>query len=315
MDISGTVGRYMGVIVLAAALLAFLVPSTGSWVETSWVNYLLMIVMFGMGLTIKPADFKVVFTNPRDILIGCVTQFAVMPVTAYLLCKGFSLETGLMAGVILVGACPGGTASNVITYFSKGDVPLSVGMTALNTLIAPILTPVIVFLALHESIDVDTFSMFKTMVQVVVVPLALGFLVTHFFPKSTEKASGALPLVSIAAIAIIIMCIVSHSVDALKDCGATVFAVVVIHNLIGYAAGYSVARMTGMTESRRRALSIEVGMQNSGLAASLATTSFPSLAMATVPGAIFSVWHNISGAILAAYFASRDGTSDDSKEE
>lgn len=311
MDIARTLGRYMAVIVLAAAALAFLIPDTGLWIETSWVNYLLMVVMFGMGLTIRPADFKVVFTNPRDILLGCATQFTVMPIAAYLLCKGFALEAGLMAGVILVGACPGGTASNVITYFSKGDVSLSVGMTALNTLIAPILTPVIVFLALHESVDVDTLSMFKSMVQVVVVPLALGFLVTHFFPRVTEKASGALPLVSVTAIALIIMCIVSHSVDALRDCGATVFAVVVIHNLVGYAAGYAVARLAGMTEPRRRALSVEVGMQNSGLAASLAATSFPSLSMATVPGALFSVWHNISGSILAGYFSRKDDSVPD----
>ncbi len=304
----------MAVIVLAAAVLAFLVPDSGLWIETKWVNYLLMIVMFGMGLTIRPADFKVVFTRPKDVLVGCVAQFTIMPVSAYLLCKGFSLEAGLMAGVILVGACPGGTSSNVITYFSKGDVPLSVGMTAVNTLIAPVLTPIIVFLALNESIDVDTMAMFKSMVQVVVIPLALGFLVTYFLPKTTEKASSALPVVSVAAITLIVMCVVSHSVGPLKDSGLTIFAVVVCHNLIGYLAGYAVARIAGMKEVKRRTLSIEVGMQNSGLATSLASTSFPSLSMTTVPGALFSVWHNISGAILAAYYSRKAPDSGDGSD-
>ena len=159
-----------------------------------------MVIMFGMGLTIKPAHFRVVFTRPRDVLIRCVAQFTIMPVTAYLLCKAFGLEAGLMAGVILVGACPGGTASNVITYFSKGDVPLSVGMTAVNTLIAPIVTPLIVFLMLRESVDVDTVSMFVSMAEVVVIPLALGFLLTYLLPEKTERVKGALPVVCTSCI-------------------------------------------------------------------------------------------------------------------
>lgn len=134
MDVARTVGRYMAVIVLAAAVLAFAVPDSGLWIQTKWVNYLLMIVMFGMGLTIRPADFRIVFTQPRDVLIGCLAQFTLMPLIAYFLCLAFGLTGGLMAGVMLVGCCPGGTSSNVITYFSKGDVPLSVGMTAVNTL-------------------------------------------------------------------------------------------------------------------------------------------------------------------------------------
>ncbi len=302
MNLSGIIGRYMAAIILAAAVLSFLVPGTGLWIKTGWVNYLLMVVMFGMGLTIRPSDFKVVFTRPRDIAVGCVTQFTMMPLLAYVLCMAFGLETGLMAGVILVGACPGGTSSNVITLFSKGDVPLSVGMTAVNTLLAPVITPMIVYLILHESIDVDTWSMFLSIIQVVIVPIALGFLISHFFGEQTEKAKDFLPAISLAAITLIVMCVVSHSVGQLAECGMTVFAVVVLHNLLGYACGYSVARLLRMQEARVRTLSIEVGMQNSGLATSLANTSFPGLAMATVPGAVFSVWHNISGAILAAWY-------------
>lgn len=306
MDVSGAAGRWMAAIVLAVAVMAFLVPETGLWIRTGWINYLLMAVMFGMGLTISPQDFKVVFTRPRDVAVGCIAQFTVMPLLAYVLCAVFGLEAGLMAGVILVGACPGGTASNVITLFSKGDVPLSVGMTVVNTILAPVVTPLLVYLALHESIDFDILHMFLSIVQVVIIPIALGFAISHFFGKQTEKAKDVLPVVSLAAISLIVMCVVSHSVGLLKDCGITVFAVVVLHNLLGYVCGYTIAILFRMPEARKRALSIEVGMQNSGLATSLAATSFPSLAMATVPGAVFSVWHNISGALLAAWYSRHD---------
>ncbi|MBP5203260.1 MAG: bile acid:sodium symporter family protein [Candidatus Methanomethylophilaceae archaeon] len=308
MNISEAVGRFMAVVVLAAAVLAFLVPATGLWISTGWIDWLLMAIMFGMGLTIRPADFKAVFVRPRDVAIGCVAQFTIMPLAAYALCSIFGLEAGLTAGVILVGACPGGTASNVITYFAKGDVPFSVGMTAVNTLLAPLVTPLIVLLAIGQSIDVDAAGMFLSMAKVVVLPLAAGFLVTHFLPKATEKASGALPVVSLAAIVLIVMCVVSRSVGLLEECGLTVIAVVVLHNLAGYAAGYVVGRIVGMESNRRRTLSIEVGMQNSGLATSLAASSFPALPLATVPGAIFSVWHNVSGAVLAWYFSRKGGS-------
>ena len=305
MDISRLVGRYMAVIVLMAALLAFLIPDAGLWISTGWIDYLLMIVMFGMGLTIRIDDFKVVFTRPKDVIVGCIAQFTIMPMAAYVLAKAFGLEAGLMAGVILVGCCPGGTASNVISYFAKGDVALSVGMTAVNTLLAPLVTPFLVFLALNETVEVDTVGMFLSMVKVVLAPLILGFAITYMRPEVTDKASGALPLISVIAIALIVMCVISHSVDRLMTCGLAVFAVVALHNLIGYAAGYGASILAGMDRTRRRTLAIEVGMQNSGLATSLASTSFPSLAMATVPGAIFSVWHNISGAILAGFFSRR----------
>lgn len=305
MDISRLVGRYMAVIVLMAALLAFLIPDAGLWISTGWIDYLLMIVMFGMGLTIRIDDFKVVFTRPKDVIVGCIAQFTIMPMTAYVLAKAFGLEAGLMAGVILVGCCPGGTASNVISYFAKGDVALSVGMTAVNTLLAPLVTPFLVFLALNETVEVDTVAMFLSMAKVVLAPLILGFAITYLRPEVTDKASGALPLISVMAIALIVMCVISHSVDRLMTCGLAVFAVVALHNLIGYAAGYGASILAGMDRTRRRTLAIEVGMQNSGLATSIASTSFPSLAMATVPGAIFSVWHNISGAILAGFFSRR----------
>ncbi len=297
--ISDFVGRYMAVIVLAVSALALFRPQACLWVKTSWVNTLLMIVMFGMGLTLKPEDFLLVFRRPRDILLGCVAQFTIMPLLAFALGKGFGLEAGLLAGVILVGTCPGGTSSNVITFLSRGDVALSVGMTSVNTLLAPFLTPAITWLLLRTSVEVDILGMFQSILKVVVIPIALGFLINKLWGRSVTKVMDALPLVSVTAITLIVAAVVSHNAERILETGPVVFAVVILHNLLGYGTGFLLGSALRLPLAKRKALSVEIGMQNSGLATSLAGTAFPDLAMATVPGAIFSVWHNISGAILA----------------
>ncbi|MBQ3334956.1 MAG: bile acid:sodium symporter family protein [Eubacteriaceae bacterium] len=301
-QISEFLGKYMAVIVLAVAALSLFVPQTVLWIETSWVNYLLMIVMFGMGLTLKLSDFKLVLTRPKDILIGCAAQFSIMPLLAFALGKLFALDDALLAGVILVGTCPGGTASNVITYLSEGDVALSVGMTSVNTLLAPVLTPAITYLLLRTTVTVDVMAMFISIVQVVIIPIALGLVINKLFEKATRTVVEVLPAVSVIAICMIVAAVVSHNADKIFATGITIFAVVILHNLLGYVFGYGVARLFGLELAKKKAMAIEVGMQNSGLATSLAGTAFPNLAMATVPGAIFSVWHNISGAILAGIF-------------
>lgn len=300
--ISEAVGKYMALIVLAIAALALFVPASALWIDTSWINYLLMIVMFGMGLTMKPKDFALIFKRPKDIIIGCAAQFIIMPALAFGLSRLFGLDAALTAGVVLVGTCPGGTASNVITYLSKGDVALSVGMTSVNTLLAPILTPAITYLLLQTTVSVDVWAMFISIIQVIIIPIALGFLVNHFFGKFTEKAVDVLPLVSTVAICLIVASVVSHNAGKIYTSGAVVLAVVILHNLLGYACGFGLGKLLRMPVAKIKALSIEIGMQNSGLATSLAGTAFPSLSMATVPGAIFSVWHNISGAVLAAVY-------------
>ena len=297
--ISDLIGKFMAVIVLIVASLALFVPKTCLWIETGWINYLLMLVMFGMGLTLNPSDFAVVFKRPKDIIIGCIAQFTIMPLLAFGLGKIFGLDAGLLAGVILVGTCPGGTSSNVITYLSKGDVALSVGMTSVNTLLAPFLTPAITYLLLKTTVHVNVLSMFLSIVQVVIVPIALGFIINHFFGKYTAKAADVLPLVSVIAITLIVAAVVSHNAEKILETGVVVFAVVILHNVLGYALGFLLGMLLKLPTSKRKALSVEIGMQNSGLATSLAGTAFPDLSMATVPGAIFSVWHNISGAILA----------------
>ncbi len=298
-NISDFFGKHMALIVLAVAALALFVPDSCLWVQTSWVNYLLMVVMFGMGLTLKLEDFKLVFTRPKDIVIGCIAQFTVMPLLAWLLGTVFQLDPALLAGVVLVGTCPGGTSSNVITYLSKGDVALSVGMTSVNTLLAPFLTPAITYLLLRTTVTVDPVSMFLSIVKVVIVPIALGFIINKLWGKFTQKLVTVLPSVSVVAICLIVAAVVSHNAEKIMSTGAIVFVVVILHNLLGYACGFGIGKALHMNAAKTKAISVEIGMQNSGLATSLAGTAFPDLAMATVPGAIFSVWHNISGAILA----------------
>ena len=307
--ISNLFGKYMGVLVLAISALSLFAPETTLWIDTKWINYLLMVVMLGMGLTIKPKDFAIVFTRPRDVIVGCVAQFLVMPLLAFALTKIFGLDTALATGVILVGTCPGGTASNVITYLSKGDVALSVGMTSISTLLSPLLTPLITYLLVRTSVNVDVWSMILSIVQVVLLPIIVGSVINRFFSKFTEKVEKVLPVVSTIVICLIVASVVSHNSEKILSTGFVVLAVVVIHNLMGYMCGFAIGKIFRMPIPKIKAISIEVGMQNAGLASSLASTSFPNLAMATVPGAVFSIWHNMSGAILAAIYR-RWGVSD-----
>lgn len=300
--VSSIFGRYMAVIVVAVTLLSLFVPSSSLWIQTGWINPLLMLVMFGMGLTLSIRDFIPVFTHPKYVLLGTVAQFTIMPLLAWGLSIVFGLDTALMAGVVLVGTCPGGTSSNVITYLSRGDVALSVGMTSVNTLLAPFLTPAITYLILRATISVDVVAMFISIVQVVIIPIILGFAINKLFPKITERLSDILPAVSVTAICLIVACVVSHNSERILSTGWLVFAVVILHNLLGYLCGFILGKILGLDTARTKAISIEVGMQNSGLATSLAGSTFPNLAMATVPGALFSVWHNISGALLASVY-------------
>ena len=301
-NISNFLGKYMAVIVLVVTAFTLFIPKTGLWVSLNWINYLLMIIMFGMGLTLKFEDFKLVFTRPKDVIIGCVAQFTVMPLLAFMLCKMFSLDVALMTGVVLVGACPGGTSSNVITYLSKGDVALSVSMTSINTFLAPFLTPAITYILLRTTVNVDTVAMFISIINIVIIPIVLGFVINKFFWNFTQKVIKVLPMVSVIGICMIVASVVSHNAEKILSTGLIVFTVVILHNVLGYVCGFGLGKILKFNVPKIKAVSVEIGMQNSGLATSLANSSFSSLAMATVPGAIFSVWHNISGAILANIF-------------
>ena len=302
--ISSWAGKYMAIIALLVAIIALVFPDPVKGViKTSYVNYLLGIVMFGMGMTLKISDFKVVFTKPKAVIVGILSQFVIMPLLAFVLVHLFNLEPALAVGVILVGSCPGGTSSNVMTYLAKGDVALSVGMTACTTILAPIVTPALVLLLGGEAINVSYVSMLMSIVQVVLVPIVLGFVINYFFEKFAQAFSKVLPLISVIAICLIIMAVVAANAAKLMTVGWLIVVVVMLHNLCGYALGYGVGKLLGLSREQMRTLSIEVGMQNSGLATSLATVHFAAMPLAAVPGTVFSVWHNISGAIYATILA------------
>ena len=293
------ISEYMGILVLAAALLALAFPDVLRQVRPTVINYLLGVVMFGMGLTLKLKDFKIVFSRPKDVVIGCLAQFTVMPLLAWALAKVFQLDEALALGVVLVGCCPGGTASNVITYLAKGDLALSVGMTGVSTLLAPFLTPLLTWGLAGKSIHVDVASMFLSIFCVVILPIVIGLLVKWLWPKFTEQATDYLPAFSSVAIAFIVAIIIAANADKLLAGGLLIVAVVMLHNICGLSLGYLIGRLLRLSDPKKRAISIEVGMQNSGLASSLATIHFAAYPLATIPGAIFSVWHNLSGAAVA----------------
>lgn len=299
------ISDWMGVLVLVSAILALAFPEVVGHLKPSLINPLLGVIMFGMGLTLKVEDFRVVFTRPKDVLVGCLAQFTVMPLLAFALSRLFGLDEALTIGVVLVGCCPGGTASNVITYLAKGDLALSVGMTATSTVLAPLLTPLLVLLLVGETVDVNVIGMLLSILWVVILPIVLGLLVKRLLPKATEQATVYLPAVSTVAICLIVMIVIAANAHKLLAGGWIVILVVMLHNILGLAVGYLIGLLLKMTPAKRRAISVEVGMQNSGLASSLATLHFAAFPMATVPGAIFSVWHNISGAIVARFFARR----------
>lgn len=293
------ISEYMGVLVLAVALLALAFPSAFQQVRPTVINYLLGVVMFGMGLTLNLQDFKIVFSRPKDVVIGCLAQFTIMPLLAWTLARAFQLDEALALGVVLVGCCPGGTASNVITYLAKGDLALSVGMTGVSTLLAPFLTPLLTWALAGKSVDVNVASMFLSILWVVILPIVVGLLVKWMWPKFTEKTIDYLPAFSSIAIALIVAIIISANATKLLAGGLLIVIVVMLHNICGLSLGYAIGRLLRLSGSKKRAISIEVGMQNSGLASSLATIHFAAYPLATIPGAIFSVWHNISGAAVA----------------
>ena len=277
------IARWMGVLVLLTAIGALLIPEPLASVDMWIINPLLGLIMFGMGLTLNPKDFRIVFSRPKDV-------------------KAFALPPDLALGVILVGCCPGGTASNVITYLAKGDLALSVGMTAVSTLLAPLMTPLLTWLMAGTFVDVDTIGMLQSILYVVIAPIVAGLIIQKLLPTFTQRVVAYLPAFSTLMIAVVVALIVAHSAPRLLTGGLLIILVVMLHNICGLAIGFSIGRLLGLHYPKRVAISIEVGMQNSGLASSLATLHFAAFPMATIPGAIFSVWHNISGALVARLY-------------
>ncbi|QHJ00319.1 bile acid:sodium symporter [Xylophilus rhododendri] len=283
-----------------AAAAAYVLP--GTFVHLlPWVTWLLMLVMFGMGATLSFADFRRVLVQPGPVIAGVLIHYLVMPLAAFLLARVFDMPPELVAGMILVGSVASGTASTLMVYISRGDVALSVTIGAVSTLVGVIATPLLTRLYINANVAVDVLGLLLSILQIVVVPVLLGLLLNHFARNAVRAAEKALPYVSVFSILAIIAAVVAASHGKIATVGPTLFIAVILHNALGLLGGYWGGRLLKFDESVCRTLALEVGMQNSGLAAALGNLYFSPLA--ALPGAVFSVWHNISGSLLAGHWA------------
>ncbi|MFE2636686.1 bile acid:sodium symporter family protein [Streptomyces scopuliridis] len=290
------------VLVLAAGALGLATPGTFAGWGTS-VPYLLGVVMFCMGLTMTPKDFHGVAGQPWAVGLGLVAHYVIMPGLGWLIAHALDLPPQLAAGVILVGCAPSGTASNVVTYLARGDVALSVSVATVSTVLAPLVTPPLTLLLAGEFLPVDAGSMVGDILKTVLLPVLAGLAVRLLAGRYADRVLGALPWLSAVTIAVIVAVVVAGSASAIKSAALLVFVAVVLHNGLGLALGYGAGKLARLGPPASRAMAFEVGMQNSGLAASLATAHFSPLA--ALPAAVFSVWHNVSGALVAAWMAYR----------
>jgi bile acid:Na+ symporter, BASS family len=290
--------------VVLFAGIALIVPEAFVWLKV-YITWMLGIIMFGMGMTMTVEDFKGVLQSPKAVVIGVVAQFVVMPGLAYLLCQLFQLPPEIAIGVILVGCCPGGTASNVITYMAKGNTALSVACTSVSTLLAPVLTPAIFYLLASQWIEINAMSMLGSILQVVLFPIILGLIVRAVLKRKVDAYIQVMPLISVVAIVTIVAAIIAGSKAQILQSGLLILGVVALHNGLGYLLGFWASRFFKLPYADSKAIAIEVGMQNSGLGVALAAVHFAASPITAVPSAIFSLWHNISGPALASYWANR----------
>ena len=301
------VEKYFFIIILLAVGISLLYPNSFAWVLSEYsginiINLLLSIVLFTMGTTLKVDHFINVFKNPKEIAAGISAQYIIMPLIAFCLASAFSLDTALTVGIILVGTVPGGTASDVITFLAKGDVALSVSLTAVSTVISPILTPLITLLLIGNQIQFNPVDMFISIVEIVIVPIAIGLTLNYKFPDFCEKLKDYLPAISSIVICLIVAGVIGANKQAILTSSMIIIVVIVLQYFIAMGLGFAIGRLVGMGRKQIITVAIELAFQNSGLSTSLAKTHFPSLSQATVPGALYSVWQNFAGSILAYIF-------------
>lgn len=318
--ISSLLSNRASVFVIATAVITFFFPQLFVWVKGNTQTIILGIIMLTMGLTLTPNDFKMLAKRPGDILIGTVAQFTIMPLVAFTLAWAFTripalapYSTAITIGIVLVGCCPGGVSSNIMSFLCKGDVAYSVGMTCVSTLLAPVMTPLLVLWLAGAKVDVDAIGMFKQILIVTIIPIAIGFMLNLWLGHKEvfKDFQACMPGVSVTCLAIIVGGVVTTVHDPLVENGLTLFlftfVIVFCHNCTGYLLGFLAGSVFHFSTAKKRTLSIEVGMQNAGLGTNLATTFFMATnPLAVVPCAISCAWHSISGTILANIFASHD---------
>lgn len=299
--------KYFFIIILIAVAIALVNPNAFNWVLEEFmginiINVLLGVILFGMGTTLKIDHFVNVFKRPKEILLGVSAQYLIMPLLAFTIASLFSLNEALTVGLVLVGTVPGGTASDVITFLAKGDLALSVSLTAVSTVISPILTPIITLILIGNTISFSPVDMFISIFQIVIIPIGLGLFLNYKFPDFCEELKDYLPAVSSIVIAIIVAGVIGANKEAIISSSMIIIAVIILQYFLGMALGFAIGYLSGMKRKQMITIAIELCFQNSGLSTSLAKTHFPNLTLATVPGALYSVWQNFAGSILAYVF-------------
>lgn len=299
-----SIEKYFFIIVLLAVVISLMYPSSFTWVLSeiygfSILNLLLSIILFAMGTTLKLENFIHVFKHPREIAVGISVQYIVMPLLALSLASLFSLDAALTVGLILVGTVPGGTASDVITFLANGDVALSVSLTAVSTVISPILTPLITLVLIGNQIHFNPTEMFISIVQIVIIPIALGLILNYKFPAFCEKLRDYLPAIASIVICLIVAGVIGANKQAILTSSGIIILVIIIQYFLAMLLGFVAGYLSGMGKKQIVTIAIELAFQNSGLSTGLAKTHFPNLSAATVPGALYSVWQNFAGSIIA----------------
>jgi BASS family bile acid:Na+ symporter len=301
---SALLTKWTPAFVSAVAVFTYFFPNTFAWVKGNAQTSILGFIMLTMGLTLSKEDFRILISRPIDMLIGVTAQYLLMPLVAWTISKTFSLPHPIAIGLLLVGCCPGGVSSNIMSFLCKGDVAFSVGMTTVTTLLAPIMTPILMLYLAGENIDVDAIGMFKSILIVTILPIALGLGLNAALNKSTRfnEIKKTLPGVAVIGLACIVGGVVSAHGQKIVTSGVIIFAAVLLHNTLGYILGYITGLLAKFSNSKCRTVSIEVGMQNAGLATVLSAKHFPAMPEAAIASAVSCVWHSISGALVAGVF-------------
>ena len=299
--------KYYFIIILLFVAASLVFPNSFQWVLSNYggvniLNLLLSMVLFTMGTTLKVEDFTNVFKKPKEISVGVAAQYIAMPLIALALAKIFSLNEALTVGLILVGTVPGGTASDVITFLSKGDVALSVSLTAVSTVISPIITPVITLILIGNQIHFNPVDMFLSIIEIVIIPIMLGLILNYKFPDFCERLKDYLPALSAIVICLIVAGVIGANKQAILTSSSIIILVIMMQYFLAMMIGFGVGYLAGMDRKQIITVAIELAFQNSGLSTGLAKAHFPNLAQATVPGALYSVWQNFAGSILAYLF-------------
>lgn len=303
-NISSHLTRWTPVFVTAVAVFTYFFPDSFVWVKGHAQTSILGFIMLTMGLTLSKEDFRILISRPIDMLIGVTAQYLLMPLIAWTVAKALNLPHPVAVGLLLVGCCPGGVSSNIMSFLCKGDVAFSVGMTTVTTLLAPIMTPVLMLHLAGENVDVDALGMFKSILIVTILPVALGFALNAAFSDKNRFAEikKTLPGCAVIGLACIVGGVVSAHGQKIVASGIVIFAAVLLHNTLGYILGYLTGLFARFSNAKRRTVSIEVGMQNAGLATVLSAKHFPAMPEAAIASAVSCVWHSISGALLAGVF-------------